>query len=418
MDPKHFRGRLAVLCAACLLSLAWGEPSSATDLSVKWKDGLRIESAEKDFTCQIGGRIQTDWAFFHDDEDVPTGFWSSDGTEFRRARLFASGTVYRDVFYKAEWDFAGGEVVPKDVFIGLQGVPVVGNIRIGNQKEPFSLDEITSDSYIAFIERGLPGAFVPSRNPGFLFFNDVAHQRVTWSAGFFRDDNQVDEDDPDDVGESTGDGEYAQTFRVTGLPLDCDDGRSLIHLGAAMSHRTPPGEMRSYSFRPESHLASRLLSTGGFPVDDVFLLGGEAAAVVGPLSLQGEIVSASHDGPAGEGDPSFASFYVFGSYFVTGENRAYDRRTGTFSRVAPRRNFGPSAGGSGAVELVARLSRADLDDEDADAEYGTLTDVTLGANWYLNPMTRVSANYVHGHADRPDFEGNVHVFQTRFQIDF
>jgi phosphate-selective porin OprO and OprP len=49
--------------------------------------------------------------------------------------------------------------------------------------------------------------------------------------------------------------------------------------------------------------------------------------------------------------------------------------------------------------LAARLSYIDLND--AGISGGQMTDMTLGANWYLNPFTKVQANYVHAFVQDP-----------------
>ena len=73
-----------------------------------------------------------------------------------------------------------------------------------------------------------------------------------------------------------------------------------------------------------------------------------------------------------------------------------------------------------AVELAARYSRVDLTDEDEGLDGGTLDDITLGLNWYLNPAARVMVNYVMGMVDRTDWEdeATIHSLLTRFQVDF
>ena len=110
--------------------------------------------------------------------------------------------------------------------------------------------------------------------------------------------------------------------------------------------------------------------------------------------------------------PNFQGFYVYGSYFLTGENRVYKTSSGAFDRMSPKRNFDGN-GGLGAWEIALRYSNLDLND--ADFSGGELDDFTVGVNWYLNPNTRFMWNYVF--ADLDDI-GDTNIFQTRFQIDF
>ena len=67
------------------------------------------------------------------------------------------------------------------------------------------------------------------------------------------------------------------------------------------------------------------------------------------------------------------------------------------------------------VNIAVRYSHLDL--EDGDVNGGELDDITLGLNWYLNPNVRVMLNYVYADADKM-YDGQMHAFQTRFQIDF
>jgi phosphate-selective porin OprO/OprP len=86
---------------------------------------------------------------------VDTAIYDKDKTslgsaaEIRRARLFAKGTVYNDWFYKAQIDFAGDDVALKDMYLGYQGFDDV-KITIDNQKEPFSLEVLTSSKYYVY----------------------------------------------------------------------------------------------------------------------------------------------------------------------------------------------------------------------------------------------------------------------------
>ena len=111
------------------------------------------------------------------------------GVEFRRARLYMSGTIYKNVFFKAQYDFADGDARFKDVYVGVKKIPIIGHIKIGNFKEPFSLEELTSSKYITFMERSVAtSAFAPSRHHGVMAYNTVpgTDDRATWAVGMFR----------------------------------------------------------------------------------------------------------------------------------------------------------------------------------------------------------------------------------------
>lgn len=379
----------------------------ARTFSAYWKEGLRFDSVDGAFKLKVGGRIHNDWAFFDQDGalDRQVGNWQ-DGTEFRRARLYFKGLLYDTVEFEAEYDFADGDSDFTDVYLGLRDLPHVGRLRIGHFKEPFSLEEVTGDNYITFMERGLPNALVPSRNTGIMVHNHVLDDRATWAVGVFRETN--------DFGDGEDDGGYNITARITGLPIYEDEGSTLLHLGIACSRRNPSDDDQQYSQRPESNLADELVDTEEFGADDADLLGLEAALVYGAASFQGEYIAASVD--RGDGpDPDFYGLYLQASYFLTGEHREYKRSKGAFTRVRPKSNFLGEEGGSGAWEVAARYSHLDL--QDAGINGGELDTFTIGANWYLNPNTRVTVNYVFADAE-DKYDGEANILQMRFQIDF
>lgn len=414
-----------IAIAALTLGTA-GAAAAAAEVSLE--SGLiKFESEDGKFAAQIGGRIQQDWAFVkaNDDAKEQLGLSSTDGAELRRGRFAIQGKFYGNVVYKAEWDFVGGKTEAKDVYFELTGLPV-GAVRVGHFFEPFSLDELTSSKYSTFMERGLTSSFVPSRNMGLALRNQIGQDaRGTWSVGVFRE-----ETDSRPVGVSIEPAVYAETGRVTFLPQYAEEGKKLIHVGLGLSHRRPPSKMESYALRPESHLAPVMLESGGFSAERALLVDAEAAMVSGPLSLQGEFLAASHTGEDigdadVDNDPMFTSFYAQVGYFVTGESKVYKTKDGVFDRVKPARNFGDGEGAMGALELAARFSMADLDDEDNGVGGGTLSDITVGANWHLNPNTRVMVNYVMASASDVGYEtapaeaeGGVQILQTRFQVEF
>ena len=378
--------------------------SSAQNLKVYWKEGLRLDSADKSQRLRIGGRIMNDWGFFSTSDQLNDAVGPVvNGTEFRRARLYLSGRMYDRVNFKAQYDFAGGNAGFKDVYIGIDKLPGAGKVQVGHFKEPFSLEMQTSSKYITFMERSLANVFAPERNSGMMIANTGFDKRLTWALGAFRDS--------DSFGEASGPGNYAVTGRVTTSPWSADGGSKLLHLGLAYSHRNPTGDTLRIRQRPETHLTTRFVDTGRLPAESLDLVGVEAAVVVGPASFQSEYIHNSVHQPNG-GDASFGSFYLQGSYFLTGERRPYRASGGHFNRVKPLHNLGDQ-NGWGAWEIALRYSQLDLNDRLING--GELRDVTLGLNWYLNPTTRFMWNYVF--ADRVEL-GEAHLFQTRFQVDF
>lgn len=374
-----------------------------TDYRVFWKDGINFATQDGKFKVKAGGRIQNDWLWISEDNGIKASIGEQeDGVEFRRARLYFSGLIYDNVEFKSQFDFAGGDVAFKDVYLGLTDLPF-GKIRAGHFKEPFSLEELTSSKYTTFLERALPNAFAPSRNTGVMLHGTAlaaSDPRMTWAVGAFRDT---------DDGDIRNSGGYNFTGRLTWLPWYDNDGASLVHLGAAYSHRSPNDKTARFRSRPEAHLTDRFVDTGSFTSDRVDLVGLEAAWVSGPLSLQGEYVYANADIAS---SASFSGYYAQASYFLTGEHRRYKPSEGAFSRVKPKKNYSFGSG-LGAWEVAVRYSSLDLNDSGITG--GTLNDVTAGLNWYLNPNMKVMWNYVHADAGSV---GTADMAMMRFQIDF
>lgn len=376
------------------------------DLRVSWKEGLRFETEDRSFSLRVGGRLQFDvLADASADRDLETAAGEfNTGVMVRRARIEFSGTIHERVFYSSQFEFGGGTFAFQDSAIGYRGIPWLGTFQVGHFKEPFSLEEMTSDKYITFMERGLPNAFSPSYHTGFQVSDEVLDGRATWAAGSFSD-----------TGTGSGGGRLgnSMTARVTGAPVLEKETATVVHLGASLQDRRPKNETLSLSARPEARGAPTVARTGSFSAETADVIGLEAAVVRGPLSVQAEWMQwdSRHDSGAGPGeDPTFRGWYAFASWFLTGESRPY--RGGSFGRVIPKSDFDGKSG-TGAVELAVRWSALDL--TDGAIRGGEVENLTLGVNWYLNPSTRVMVNWV-----RSDVRGlgDARIVELRFAVDF
>jgi len=394
--------RLLRFAAAALLLAALAPAASSADdggFTFKWSNGFKLESEDGDFALKFGGRIQADWTFVSAAAELGE---LEDGFEFRRARLFFEGTIYKRVEFKAQYDFAGGDADFKDVYVGIKSR--WGTVRFGHYKEYFSLEELTSSKYLAFLERSLPvQAFSPSRNSG-AGVHGKRGDAFNWGFGVFYD--------ADDFGFSQDEDRIDVTGRIAYRPLYEDGGKRLIHLGLSASEKDlEDGGRFRFRARPEAHLAPRFVSTGRFAADGATLLDLELAGVFGPFWFAAEHLTADVDAPAA-GDPSFDGFYVQAGYYLTGEHRRYKTSSGAFDRQKPKRIFGKD-GGKGAIEIAARYSTVDL--TGGAIAGGEQDDLTLAINWYLNPATRLMVNFVNADVDGA---GDADYVLVRWQVDF
>jgi phosphate-selective porin OprO and OprP len=451
-----------------------------TDLKMnaRWNPlgGVTFETPNKDFTAHVGYRFQLDTVFWTQNDNIrrpaPAGIGDlQDGVFFRRSRPYFDGTVWEVVEYNCELALEQiQDSVPNfdECWVGVTKVPLIGTVRIGHLKTPQGLEGDTSSSSKAmtFLERAAyTDAFYENFSTGIWASNNYLDQRVTWEAEIYRQDNPRTNSAAD-----FGDGSYGYSGRATALPIYECDGRHLLHLGVSGTFRdnqvsdAPPGPGivggRAVEFRarPETRDAigdfgnslagtttvlpgdvRRLVDTGVFNSDSTAIVGTELLYVLGPFSVQGEYAwtrannsfTRLTNGNNGKslGDPVFSGGYIELSYFLTGENRTYDKRLGRLGSTyiaspytpfwAVRGEDGRLSYGTGAWEIAARYSRLDLNS--GGLRGGKEDGVTLGLNWYLNTNLKLQFDYLHN--DRFDLgagviPGNVDNFSIRTQMFF
>jgi phosphate-selective porin OprO/OprP len=158
------------------------------------------------------------------------------------------------------------------------------------------------------------------------------------------------------------------------------------------------------SARPESHVTGiRLVDTGDIAaVGSRTSLGLEFAAVYGSLSAQAEFIQQSL---ATEGsDFDLGGYYAYLSWFPGGQSRPY--KDGKFERVEAEN----------AWEFGLRFSSMDLND--GVAAGGEQDNLTVGANYYVNPHLRFMLNYIVVDTERAGVADKPEVFQARLSLDF
>lgn len=378
-------------------------------------------------TVKWTGQLQSDFYMFDQDAASRARFGDiENGSAFRRARLGMLGE-HGPTEYRIEADFAlAGRPSFLDVYAGIHDLPVLGRVRVGHFFEPFSLERITPNRYVTFMERSLPDQpFAPARNTGVMANRTLCDDDVCVALGCFRSDS---DNFGDDVGDSF---ENAVTGRLTCLPYYSEDCGLVryAHLGVGYSVRDTNNGVARFRSQPEARIGSAVpnvpffVDTGEIPADMFQLVGLEGAWVRGPFSLQSEYMLTPVDTTT-QGTLLFHGWYATASYFLTGEHRPYNRQIGAFDRVIPKSDFVRYRGegecrhvatGPGAWEVAARVSQLDLDD--AAVRGGRLTDFTVGLNWYMSPYLRWTFDCVNAFSDNVT-ESQTTIFGTRIGYEF
>ena len=404
--------------------------SKVEDEQKKTKEGSKDKKGDR-FEHNIFGRIQADGATFSQDAanraqlgDIPNG------VDFRRVRLGMQGAGHDVLFYRMEVDFVQPDEVTKkrprltDAYFEVRQLPWLGTFRLGQYREPYSVERYTSANDLTFLERGLPQAFHTSRNFGAMLYDNSQNQKWYWWNGLFAE-------------RATNFGEFfsnaprvAYVNRVDWVPWydEPSGGRYMASLGTGYSYRNLAGIAQSFSSTPEVNLQydatsviPSFVSTGALNVNTMQIFQAQAFTVLGPLSFQAEYYG-TYVNQINNPNVFFQGMYVYGSYFLTGEHRPYDRKQGVFTAVKPFGDFfrvrtdRGICTGLGAWEVAARFSSLNLSDRNIQG--GRLNDVTLGLNWYLNFQTRVMFNYIHAFLNRHNVPSDADVVSTRAQVDW
>ena len=376
----------------------------------KKAEGWQDMSTDK-WTVKLGGHVQLDYINWANADPAIPG--TEDYFEFRRLRLVADGTGYGQCDFRLQMTLepetvgtspAGTVVSPdvKDAYFSMNEIPGLGRFRIGNFFVPFSLEQVTNDTNNIFMERSIPtqGVFAADREVGVALYNCTDDQSVTWATGVFFD--SISEGLKERIDDNQG---YRVSGRVTWLPFydEPSNGRYLIHTGAGILHTDDQDNKVSFRARPQIKEGPRIIDSGALNADSYTALNADSyttgnlefAAVMGPVTLQSEAFLSSVDMISGGAQTTHGG-YAHLSYFLTGENRVFERfgqHGAQFGRNVPTSNFFmvPGAISPGAWELKTRYSHLNLDEFNK----GEYNDLTTGANWYWSDRTRVMFDWIH-----------------------
>jgi phosphate-selective porin OprO/OprP len=259
---------------------------------------------------------------------------------------------------------------------------------------PFGLEQVTNDTNNVFLERSIPtqNIFTAEREVGVCSYNCSEDQSISWASGVFFD--SISEAVKERLDDNQG---YRVSGRLNWVPFydEPSNGRYAIHTGVGVLYTDDQDDRIRFSTRPQIHEGPRLIDSGNLPANSQTTANFEFAIVNGPITVQTEAY-VSRVNVAGPGTETVNGAYIHMSYFLTGENRIYERfgqHGAQFGRNQPYSNVFavPGARSWGAWEAKARTSYLDLDPVNA----GQYQDLTLGFNWYWSDRTRIMFDWIH-----------------------
>jgi phosphate-selective porin OprO/OprP len=399
-------------------------------------------------TMIVNGRIHADVWSIADTDGAVRAFEGVDGDGnpaglldpqnrigFRRVRFGVKGDIDTNMEYKIEMEFAGGNDVEfRDVYIGWNDLPILRTLLLGNQKRPYGLDHLNSSRYNVFLERPfiIESFNQDARRFGLCSYGVSEDQRYNWRYGVYN--QRLIQDEGNYIWDHAQ-LEFAGRFANTIWYDECSGGRGYAHWAISGTVADPDGTAVPQSInearfrqRPEARTRRRWIDTGHILGADVYyLLGLEKVVNFGPLQVVTEYQKVWLEREAGFGRQlDFDGWYVYASYFLTGEHMPWKRSSGTLDRIKPFQDFwlvhtcnGSTEAGWGAWQVAARYSYADLTDDNIFGGVGN--SFTFGLNWYWNPNSRMQFNYIYGDIDERFAtldQGNYSIFGARFMVDF
>jgi gas vesicle protein len=129
-----------------------------SDVQTSFKNGRpTFKTADGNFSASLRTLLQYDSAYYAQGK-MPAGIDFSSGSNFRRARLGLSGTLYKDWSYEFLYDLGGSGVEGATIASAYLQYDTLApvHVRLGAYPTPESFEDSTSAADLLFLERSQP----------------------------------------------------------------------------------------------------------------------------------------------------------------------------------------------------------------------------------------------------------------------
>ncbi len=412
-------------------------PEGDAGLRGSLTEGLRFRTADGAIDIHVGGRFQEHVRVVLDQpENSPR--LAPDTFFIRAARLKVDGTFFSQYGFQVEGDFPSSASGPAPT---LQGAYVewkkfdAFRLQAGQFKVPIGQERLRSRLFSDFVEDAALTRFVPGFDIGLMAYGRVGGGALAYQAAVVHGRSHLDNagrlrnDDNDEK-------ELAARLAISPWAADKDElflkGLRVALAGTWTEVEDVPITGAGVSnFDVATYELGILFFEPAAAAGPVTLdgrrtrLGAELSWAVGPACLRAEALFRRETmaDAAGHEEVPIRGGSVSLTWVLTGEERHPE------SRLVPRHALGED-GGWGALELAARLAKAEIGGEVEDAGVALagnaleVTSATLGLNWWPARNVRLSVNVVRERFDDPIDLGAGRTedaftgFLGRFQIDF
>ena len=386
-------------CALAVLLWAATAPALAqVKLSFDKRPSMKAGNL---LTAGIRFKAQVDFRDFPDEPETP----SKPVVDLPRTRIGVEGRLMREFDYQIEGELSDASQPWRDIFIQTRSFRLL-QVRAGQFKIPFSLEQLTSGMDLDFNYRSLAASFLaPGRDVGLMVFGRAVNETLRYQAGVFKHggDNVRESERTDAQADRT----YAG--RLVVRPWNTYDNLfRTFSAGVAFTTGVLPAGPNGVRGKtiPGDTFFQQLFVNGNRR-----RIGGEFQWRPGPVQLQGEYIE-TRDQRFGQGienqdlpNAYARGWYASGVWLLTGGQMR--------DSIAPDRPF--LRGGIGAIEVAARLER--LAAWSASVNDGSFSSPrapwvmpradevwTGGVNWYWNDYVKLQTNAIR---ERRTEEGRV-----------
>ena len=200
-----------------------------------------FENKEMGYKFWMDNRIQMDGAYYFQDKDKLMGSGRDElanGVSMRRVRMAMKAKVSKDWYGEIDLNFSNGNFELEDAIIRYDGIPN-SELKFGNFKEDFSMEQTTTSRYTTFMERAMViAALAPGRHIGASYSWGIdwirASAGISWQL-VDNADTRLNVEEYNKYGKSIG---ANYTGKVVYMPWAVGGDHGL-HFGYNASYRSP-----------------------------------------------------------------------------------------------------------------------------------------------------------------------------------